>query len=297
MTQEEIIRKITSTIEDAVASFVSGTAKSEATALNKIIDLTKDLIIPANTDGDVSKNLSMINRIKEEVNTAVFSDGYQAKLGVLLKSFDEVESLIESYFMTIKPDFSTTKILSRIKTASINLTVDQLTENGINANISNDVKDLLMRNVVSGASYSDLVTQIKTSFTGKLIRYADTIATDSLNTYAATYMQLVTDDLGLVWFKLVGSIKITSREWCIKAIEAKAKGQEYIHISQFADLAAGYILGKRVKISKTTGLPYGFKAGTNSKNLFINRGGWACGHQFYPVSEAVVPKKLIDKFK
>jgi hypothetical protein len=153
-----------------------------------------------------------------------------------------------------------------------------------------------MRNLANAVGYSEITEQIRMKFTGKLLRYIDTIATDSLNTYAATYMQLVTEDLDLKWFRYAGSLKETSREWCIKLIGAKQQGMKYIHISQFGKLADGYILGKRVKINKKTGLPLGFKVGTNANNLFVNRGGWGCGHQFYPVSEAVVPQNLIEKF-
>lgn len=297
MTQDEIIKAITQTIEDAVNSFTDGVDLVERIALNKIIDLTKELIIPALTDGDLSKNLTIVNSIKDEINGIVFSDRYEAKIFALVSSFDNIDNLLEKYFKIINKDFSPAGIIKKIKASHINLTIDQLTEDGVNANISNQVKDVIVRNLATGKSYADLTEQIRLNFSGKLLRYTETIATDSLNTYSAMYMQLATDDLGLKWFRYAGSLKTTSREWCIKMIAAKQNGLKYIHESQFQKLSEGYILGRRVRINNNTGLPYGFKAGTNASNLFVNRGGWACGHQFYPVSEAVIPQSLLNRFK
>jgi hypothetical protein len=71
----------------------------------------------------------------------------------------------------------------------------------------------------------------------------------------------------------------------------------YIHVSQLEEIVSGNICGEQVPIYDKTGLPQGMIAGTNASNFRINRGGYNCNHQLYPVSAAVVPKELRDKFK
>ncbi len=107
----------------------------------------------------------------------------------------------------------------------------------------------------------------------------------------------LTDDLGLEWYKYDGSLKDTSRPFCDALIAAKKSCMPYIHKSQLEEIVSGNICGEQVPIYDKTGLPQGMIAGTNASNFRINRGGYNCNHQLYPVSAAVVPKELRDKFK
>ena len=118
-----------------------------------------------------------------------------------------------------------------------------------------------------------------------------------MNQFSANYNATITDDLGLKWYKYDGSLKDTSRPFCDALIGAKKSCMPYIHVSQLEEIVNGQICGEQVPIYDKTGLPAGMIAGTNASNFRINRGGYNCNHQLYPVSAAVVPKELRDKFK
>ena len=58
----------------------------------------------------------------------------------------------------------------------------------------------------------------------------------------------------------------------------------------------GDIGDKHVHVNERTDLPDGMIEGTNKETFFINRGGWQCGHQIFPVPLAAVPADIRAKF-
>jgi hypothetical protein len=169
--------------------------------------------------------------------------------------------------------------------------------------VSNKVKDVLIQNVTTGGSYTNFLKQIREHLTtsksgdGALMKYSKQITTDSLNQYSAQYTQLVSQDLQLVWYKYVGSLRKTSRPFCRAMIEAKDGCMPYVHVSQIPELLKGVVCGKATPLSKKTGLPVGMIPGTNPANFQLLRGGYSCNHQFSPVSAALVPKSLRDRYE
>jgi hypothetical protein len=59
----------------------------------------------------------------------------------------------------------------------------------------------------------------------------------------------------------------------------------------------GDIDGHECEIYAKTGLPLGMKDGTTPENFIVHRGGWNCGHQLVPVSEAAVPEDVRKKIE
>jgi hypothetical protein len=105
-------------------------------------------------------------------------------------------------------------------------------------------------------------------------------------------MAAVSDDLGMEWYRYVGSNIETTREFCEHLTQ-----KEYIHKSEIQTILTGMIDGHQCDIYEPTGLPYGMVAGTNEDNFREYRGGWNCGHQLIPVSEGSVPQAIRDKLK
>jgi hypothetical protein len=123
---------------------------------------------------------------------------------------------------------------------------------------------------------------------GALERYAKQITTDALNQYSAQYLQVVSNDLGLQWYRYTGAEIETSRPFCKACLD-----KQYIHQSEIPDLLAGKFPEFKKEggeINSKTKLPQGMIAGTNPENFHIYRGGWNCGHQLVPVSEDRVPE-------
>lgn len=301
-TSDQLIEKTLSTIDDAVTSFNSSVPATQKKAFAKVVELLNDL---DKSNGKVKvtvKNVRLIQRIKKELESIIISNEYKKKVELFVVSFDEVTDLNNQYFSKIATEFEPSTIFQEIKTQSIDAVRENLLTTGMRANIVNKLGDILNQNITTGARMEDLTEQVRIFLTdtkegdGALVRYAKVYTIDALNQYNAQYTATATDDLGLEWYKYVGSLITTSRPFCNALIDAKKEGMEYIHRSQFKDLLKGNVNGKRVPLYDKTGLPEGMIAGTNEFNFPINRGGYGCGHQLMPVSSAVVPKELRDKF-
>lgn len=300
MTPEENIRNLLTALDDAVNNFNSAIPAIQKQIASEIELFVKDLDIKGDTVVSNVKNLRKIAAFKDKLYSIIQNSEYGDRVNDFIDSFNTVADLQNTYFESISDKFKPTKLLEEIKAQSIGATIDALTENGLNANLINPIHNILLTNSTTGGSWSEMAQQLRTFITktdsgvGQLERYTKQITTDTLNQFSGQYMDAVTNDLSLSWYMYDGAIIGTSRPFCEACVKKK-----YIHRDEFAkliegdfpefDAAGGVIYDK-------TGLPSGMIEGTNPSNLVVYRGGYNCGHSLIPVSDAVVPQYLRDKF-
>jgi len=265
------------------------------------------------TNGDTVKvtvkNLSILASIKNKLNRLILNPEYKAEIKEFAKAFNEVYKLQFEYWKAADATFKPKPLLKAIRNQAINDTVQQLTTQGISANVSDNLIQILRTNITAGGSYNDLAEQLRQSLTntpeskGILDRYVKTVANDSINQFNRQYTQVVSSDLGYEWFSYGNTEIETSRPFCQSMVER----HNYFHISQVPELLNGIFLGKRMRydsnvegegektvdIYPKTGLPYGFIAGTNADNFFTRCGGWGCKHSLDPVNVRQVPPALV----
>lgn len=284
------ISDILQTIDGATKQFASTLDKSQARLLAEALDLAKTLDIKNGKIAPSIENLKRISSIKAKLNKAVVNSDYLKSVKDLVGNFDTIQAAQNAYFYPMAAKFTAAKKQALIKEISIDNTISQLTETGLAANVTDEIRNKLLKSVTSGAQYNDLVAEMTQYLTdteespGALSKYAQTYVNTSLNQFAGNNNKLMTEDLGMEWFRYVGSNKETSREFCIH-LEAK----DYVHVSEIPGILRGVIDGHKCKIYPATGLPYGMIDGTTPDNFMTNRGGWNCGHQLIPVMEASVP--------
>jgi len=284
------IDDILKTIDGANKQFASTLDKSQARLLAEALDLVRTLDIKNGKIAPSIANLKLISNIKAKLNKAVVNSDYLKSVKDLVVNFDTIQATQNIYFTPMLAKTSTVKKQNLIKQISIDNTVSQLTEAGLGANVTDEIRSKLLKSVTSGAQYNDLVAEMTQYLTdteespGALSKYAQTYVNTSLNQFAGNNNKLMTEDLGMEWFRYVGSNKETSREFCIH-LEAK----DYVHVSEIPEILRGHIDGHKCKIYQATGLPYGMIDGTTPDNFMTNRGGWNCGHQLIPVMTASVP--------
>lgn len=249
-------------------------------------------------------NLRVITSIKNKMLKLILTPEYIKEVKDFAKAFSEITVMQNEYWRSVEKSFTPKTLLKEIKKQAIADTVKNLAGQGIGATISDQISAILRTNITTGGSYAKLTSQLKekilnTTTDGALQKYAKQITTDSINQYNAQYTQTVSNDLGFEWFAYQGSEIITSRPFC----QAMVENNRYFHISQVPNLLKGldaqgnklkYIDNKTeetktVELYSKTKLPYGFIAGTNPANFFVNRAGYGCGHQARPVSEGLVP--------
>jgi len=298
-----ILEDLLSLIETRIDSFNEKMPKVQRDAYNVILDLTGDLETSNGRIKATMKNIKLISKIKQQLSKVIFTKEYEEELDKIVKTYGEITKLQNQYFTAEIGKFTVPKVLAEVQQLAIEGVVDAMGLDAVGVNVISPVRDILVKNVTTGGSKAEFLDEVREYLLdtergdGKLVKYTKQIVTDSLNQYSANYTQIVSDDLGLEWFKYVGSNKETTRPFCKALTDAKQTCMPFIHRSQLPEIVEGQICGEQVPIYDKTGLPHGMIPGTNAVNFPINRGGYNCNHQLVPVSAALVPKALRDEFK
>ena len=298
-----ILEDLLSLIETRIDSFNEKMPKVQRDAYNVILDLTGDLETSNGRIKATMKNVKLISKIKQQLSKVIFTKEYEEELDKIVKTYGEITKLQNQYFTAAIGKFTVPKVMAEVQQLAIEGVVDAMGLDAVGVNVISPVRDILVKNVTTGGSKAEFLDEVREYLLdtergdGKLVKYTKQIVTDSLNQYSANYTQIVSDDLGLEWFKYVGSNKETTRPFCKALTDAKQTCMPFIHRSQLPEIVEGQICGEQVPIYDKTGLPHGMIPGTNAVNFPINRGGYNCNHQLVPVSAALVPKALRDEFK
>ena len=295
---QETVNKLLRLTEDSVSKFVESVTPIQRQTYKRIIELSKELDVYVN--GTLKNNLTnikIVGGIRSELEKIILSDSYLKNVKEFTDAYSTVEKLQNKYFSDIALKFSPKALFKEVKNIAIENTVESLTESGIANGYINGVRDILQTNVTSGGSYADMTKDLSAfilgdeNLDGALLKYAKNTTTDAINQFSATYNKIVSDDLGLVFYQYVGSLITTSREFCRAMVDKR-----YFHISEVEELLKGHVDNVNVLLNKNTGLPQGMIEGTNTSTFFINRGGWGCGHQIFPVATSSVPEEIVKEF-
>ncbi len=166
-----------------------------------------------------------------------------------------------------------------VQKALINETIDQFTENGLNANFVQPLRDLIFRNVAAGINLKDAKAFLQDYIlsgkdkTGKLSRYVQQTAQQGVDSYAGainTQLMKAVDFTGMI---ISGSLIETSSKQCVHAIELAKKQNGYLSNDQLE------MLMKEARDNKKAPLI----DGTDLENLPINKFHWGCRHEFTPI--------------
>ena len=299
------IKDVINTLDKAADGFDSIANAEQKKIYEEVITLSKDL----ETDifGRVKQtitNLKRLNQIKAKLAALSKDKEWVAGIGKFVKYFDILQKQQNAYFAE---NFHKTlgesakKRNEMMKQIAVNNTIEALMGDGLKANVTDKLNDILLRGVTSGAKWADLQQELRDHLMGKdggqgaFARYATTYATTALSQYTGQNNQMMTKDLGLEWFMYTGSNIETTREFCEVLTQKK-----WIHKSEIPTILQGKITMQdgevvEVEIYDKTGLPKGMIAGTTPENFQCNCGGWNCRHQLIPVADAVVPKSVRDR--
>lgn len=251
-----------------------------------------------------AKNLSILASIKNKMLKVIVTPEYRASVKEFIAAFNTVTALQNAYWKEQEADFKPRKILTALRKQAITDTVSKLTESGIGVNVGERITEMLKASITTGGSYKKLTASLRdgllnTEQKGYLDRYAKQVTIDSLNQYSAQYNNIVASDLGYEWYKYDNTDIETTRPWCDAMTD-----QPYFHVSEIPRLlrAEGLYYFKdgvktKVELNSKTGLPAGMIPGTDASTIFVNRGGYNCGHQIRPVNERQVPAEVVARVK
>jgi hypothetical protein len=290
------LKEILKVIDSAPGDFEARIPAVEKSIFRGVSLLLKDLKVSENGKIEAGiENLKLISAIKAKLGKIVVSKQYADIVNKFVSNIPSISNLQTS---TAGVPAASKKMMSAVAKIRIDNTLESLIGAGYKQEVVSKLYDTLLTNVTSGGSYADMIEQLQNQLVttekkpGMLSKYAKTYVVDALGQFAGQGNKMIADALKSEWFQYVGSNLTSTREFC----EHMTK-KRYVHISEFPAILAGEIDGHQCKIYEATGLPYGMKEGTDKDNFIENRGGWNCGHQLYPVSEAAVPLAVREKIK
>ena len=260
---QQTIQQLLNLLEGSVDKFVEGLPEVQRQTYTRLLALLKELDTQGDTIQNSVRNIRLLGSIKQELDDLVLNDKYLNSVKEFVTAYGAVARLNDRYFSTVADRYSQPKMLAEVRKQAVNDAVAALTENGIGANYTDQLRELVKTAITSGGSYSDLAERLRTTIVGtdeeagKLIKYAKQVTTDGINQFNRTYQKAVTDDLGFKWFRYVGSNLRTTRPFC----KAMTKPEnEYFHISQVPDIIKGRLNSGEVDTQ-------GLRKETNSTNF------------------------------
>jgi len=291
------IDKLIKTLDESPFKFNNRLPAIEKKILDELLLLLKEL--QTGKDGRIVSNianLKLVNSIRLKLEKLVVSKEYVRDLAEFARSFNTAALYVSSYYQGIFDNFNKKPYYESITKTAIDNAINSLTKVGINANVAEPIQKMLMTAVTSSQSYSSLAeTLLKTikgsdGKPGMLSKYVSTYTTTALSIATRQYMAAIHRDLGIKWFKYLGSNIETTREFCLYMTKKK-----WVHESEFETIISGDIDGHQVEMYN--GLPRGMIAGTNATNFEVNLGGWNCRHGLYGVTDSMVPDDVKSRIK
>jgi hypothetical protein len=294
---EQNVKDILKTIDDAIDGFQGAMPAVQKQLFNELQPLIKELGIKNGKILNDVTNLKLIGEIQNKLKKIITTSQYKDQVQKFIDSFSLVSSLQLNYFKQFNQKYTPNKTLPIVKQLAIESTINDLLGEGMNNNILDPIKSILNQNITTGGSYADFNEQLRDwiigndKAEGNILKYTKQITGDAIRHYSRQYNAIIAQDLNFNWNQYVGSLRTTSREFCIYLTEKR-----WVHNSELPIIIAGDIDGHECKLSKVTGLPIGMMPGTNADNFKINCGGYECHHSYWPVPDSSVPKEILVKF-
>lgn len=277
MTPDKLSAKVDTIIESFETRFAKQVDKTQGAIFDQIQILLNKLEL--NADGTIKQNQSnrkILARADQALEGAIKQSGYYSALDASASSIGALTGANAAYFKTLVDGFKpNAQYIKNLQSQTITQLEGMLANDGLEAIVKAPIRNILNQNINTGASYNDLLKQLRTFITGndevdgKLMRYSKQITTDSLFNYSRAFQESVSQNTGLEWTQYVGGVVKDSRNFCTSRM-------------------GGYY--KKDDVEKWAKQNWaGKREGTTSSTIFIYAGGYNCRHQIIYVSEAAVP--------
>lgn len=285
MTTDQLTAKVDSLISGFESKFgkqVNSTQKAlfdEMQVLLNKLELDSEGLIIQN-----QANRKVLAKVDEYFNRAFNQSGYYETLNGSANTIGNITGANSAYFNGIVEGFTPdAQYIKNLQNQTITQMEDLLANEGLDTMMKKPIIDIMNQNINTGASYKDLTAQMREFILGSdkleptLARYSKQITNDTLFNYSRALQESVSQNAGLQFYLYSGGVMDDSREFCIE------RHGKYYHKKEIEKWPKQTWQGKR--------------RGTNSSNIFIYAGGYQCAHQIIAVSEAVVPKSVINRAK
>jgi hypothetical protein len=131
---EDIIKEIHELLDSRVDGFTDSMPDVQKKMYAEVLKIAKDL--DTYSDGTIKptiKNVKAITKIKGVLNTVILDGKYYKELQKVVDTYEKITTLQNAYFTSIVGQFGVPAVLAEIQKASIDITVERLGKEGMNA--------------------------------------------------------------------------------------------------------------------------------------------------------------------
>lgn len=271
-------------LEDQVQEVLDTLNKELPKANSELMDAFTDFYytLDKSSTGDTRAsvvNLKKIDAFKSKVGNILENGKYGDAVNKYIEGFTGSSDILNNYFGATVQSFQDNDALYQaILDTNVDSTLSKMMDSGIDANFTDPLIDILKKNVTSGSNKADFMNSLKANLndeTGRLSRYVNQVASDSITQFNSNYINTISNDLGLKWYYYKGTKIKDTRSFCSKlAGKYITEAQLKTYVEQQMELNGGDGWDGMVK-------------GENWSNFPIFRGGYNCRHYLIPVSKEI----------
>lgn len=285
MTPDQLSARVETIVSKAETALGSQVNKTNQALFEQMQILLNRLDL--NPDGTIKQNQAnraILAKSEEYFNKAFNQSGYYESLNALPNTIGNITGVNSMYFGAVVEGFTIdSQYIKSLQKQTITQLESLLANEGIDVIMKNPLTDILNQNINSGASITDLTAQLREFILGSdqleatLLKHAKQITNDTLFNYNRALQEAISQKAGLQFYVYSGGIMDDSREFCV------VRAGKYFHKKEVEAWGSLTWTGKR--------------KGTNSSTIFVYAGGYFCKHLLVAVSEATVPKNVIERAK
>lgn len=255
-------------IDRAEETLSSGILESERRVLKDVIKLLNQFDKSGGRIVFNADTINLINQAEQDILNALNKSGYNTRVSQYLKDFDKIKNATIAQQRSLNGINVSTRLLNNIQKSAIQQTENILLGNGLNANVIQPVKDVLLESAASGMTIPQAELQLRSVISGdperlgKLQKHVTQISRDSIEQYDGMMQSRIAKEYDLDCISYEGSLIRDSRPQCVR----------------WANIGELKVEDLKEEIAWAYNNGSGMIPNTTPDNFVIYRGGWQCRH-------------------
>lgn len=276
-TPDEILSERLRRIDTIPGRFINKVNASQSELFAELIEILAQLNM---SEGRVTLDLALIDELFLQYEAVLQNGRYGSLVSGFITEMQKQKGLIDEYAKIDYNAIAGTASQATYEKAE-QIALRQLLGDDFKTNFINVIKDQVTASIESGASFKEMTTALRESFTdtpqrlGQISNWINQVASDRFAITDRSYSQAVGMETGLQFGQYVGGLINDSREFCVE------RSGHFFHINEVQAWAS---LEWKGKYRRTT-----------EDNIVQWLGGYRCQHLYVLRSLASIPKIVIQR--
>jgi hypothetical protein len=278
-TAKEVLDQRIDRVENIAERFISKSAATQSELFTELLVILEELGLGSGGQRLTSEQLLRIDSLMNEYFQRVRSGQYGSLVAGFLNEIEKQRNLNDEYFLL---EFGLTpgELSNSVYQTSRSKTLRQLIGDDFKTNFINVIRDQVVSSVETGASFSQVRTDLRALFVdgdrlGQLHNWTSQVSRDLFSVFDRSYNNAVASELELQFGQYVGGLVKDSRKFCV------ARAGKFYHVKEVMSWASEEWQGKYRR--------------TTESNILDWLGGYNCMHVFAYRSEVNVPDSVIER--